>query len=89
MDTRLATKADLQIMKQEIAIAVRTEIQALRSELRVGLSDLSAGQGPTYLHGDRDRLSQSLERLLRTVTIRFGVILTITLSLFYVAMKLT
>lgn len=89
MGTTLATKTDLQLLRQELIASlasrdelagVRTDLAALRQDhvlLRKDLEVLAAG------------FRKDLELLSNAMTVRLGSMLIVGLSLLFAALKLT
>jgi hypothetical protein len=96
MGTTIATKADLQLLRQEMATKV--DLAGLRQEfalLRKDFEVLSAGfrKDLDGFHRELDSQSTSfhkdLELLASTLTIRLGSMLMLGLGLLFAALKLT
>jgi hypothetical protein len=78
MGTTIATKADLQMLRQELtsqisSLATRAEVLAVKAELR---------QECALIHKDMELLST-------TMTVRLGSMLMLGLGLLFAALKLT
>ena len=78
MGTTIATKADLQMLRQELtsqisSLATRAEVLAVKAELR---------QECALIHKDMELLSS-------TMTVRLGSMLMLGLGLLFAALKLT
>ena len=73
MGTTIATKADLQILRQDLTSLINANVSDLRHELRreVGL------------------VRRDMEILSSTLTIRLGSMLMLGLGLLFAALKLT
>ena len=73
MGTTIATKADLQILRQDLTASINANVSDLRHELRheIGL------------------VRKDMEILSNTLTIRLGSMLMLGLGLLFAALKLT
>jgi hypothetical protein len=73
MGTTIATKADLQLLKQELTSLINGSVSELRHELR---------QETALIRKD-------MELLTSTMTVRLGSMLMLGLGLLFAALKLT
>ncbi len=100
MGTTIATKTDLQLLRQELIASlasrdelagVRTDLAAVRQDHVLLRKDLDAQS--TGFHKDMDVLStgfrKDLELLSTTMTVRLGSMLVVGLSVLFAALKLT
>lgn len=81
MATTIATKSDLQILRQELTsamacLATKAELQALRTEI-------------AELRQEIALIRKDLEILSTTMTVRLGSMLMLGLGLLFAALKLT
>ena len=91
MATTIATKTDLQLLKQELAsliaglatrqetLATRDEMQAIKAELKADIADLRK---------DNALIRKDMEILSSTMTVRLGSMLMFGLGLLFAALKL-
>lgn len=73
MATTIATKADLQLLKQELLAQLGSSVSELRHEL----------------HQEIALIRKDLEILSTTITVRLGSMLILGLGLLFAALKLT
>lgn len=73
MATTIATKADLQLLKQELLAQLGSSVSGLRHEL----------------HQEIALIRKDLEILSTTITVRLGSMLMLGLGLLFAALKLT
>ena len=78
MGTTIATKADLQMLRQELtsqisSLATRAEVHAVKAEL----------------HQESALIRKDMELLSSTMTVRLGSMLMLGLGLLFAALKLT
>jgi hypothetical protein len=74
MGTTIATRADLQLLRQEMA--TRSDVADLRQEMNL-------------IRNDVNLLRKDLELLSTTMTVRLGSMLMLGLGLLFAALKLT
>jgi hypothetical protein len=81
MSTTIATKADLQLLRQEMSLlATKAELAEVRQEVVLVRRDIEA-----MAAGFR----KDLELLSSTMTVRLGSMLMLGLGLLFAALKLT
>lgn len=85
MGTVIATKTDLQLLRQELlsSLASRDELAALRTDLTTLRADLGD------LRQDNALIRKEMELLSSNLTIRLGSMLMLGLGLLFAALKLT
>src|SRR5688572_8661957 len=87
MGATLATKTDIQLLKQEIegaTLATKTDIQLLRQEIEG--ARLAAKLEIDHLRKDVER---DMELMRASMTVRLGSIQVVTAGLLFAALKLT
>jgi hypothetical protein len=87
MGATLATKADIQLLKQEIegaTLATKTDIQLLRQEIEG--ARVAAKLEIDHLRKDVER---DMELMRASMTVRLGSIQVVTAGLLFAALKLT
>jgi hypothetical protein len=88
MGTTIATKSDLQFLRQELAasmslLATKQELQAVRADIA------ELRQDNVLFRKDMEIQSTKIEILSSTMTIRLGSMLVVGLGLLFAALKLT
>ena len=73
MGTTIATKADLQVLKQELTSLIGSNVSGLRHELRK----------------ETALIRKDMELLASTMTVRLGSMLMLGLGVLFAALKLT
>jgi hypothetical protein len=76
MATTIATKADVQLLKQELTTLIQTGVAELRQET-------------TLIRKDMDLIRKDMELLSTTMTVRLGSMLIVGLGLLFAALKLS
>lgn len=85
MGTTIATKADLQMLRQEVAgLASREELLAVKAELKADITEVR--QAVALLRKDMEVMAATLSMNL---TVRMGSMLVVSLGLLFAALKLT
>jgi hypothetical protein len=80
MATTIATKADLQLLRQEL----KADLQSFKQELKTDIGDLRH-----ELHQEIGLVRKDMEILSTTMTIRLGSMLMFGLGVLFAALKLT
>jgi hypothetical protein len=80
MGTTLATKADLQLLREELTTRVLAVNADLKAELKADIADLR--QAIALIHKDMEILSN-------VMTVRLGSMLIVGLGILFTALKLT
>lgn len=83
MATTIASKSDLQLLKQELTAATKLDLQLLKQEL-TGLITGSVGE----LRQEIALIRKDMEILSTTMTVRLGSMLMLGLGLLFAALKL-
>ena len=85
MGTTIATKTDLQLLRQELlsSLASRDELAAVRTDLGELRQDFGA------LRQDNALIRKEMELLSSTLTVRLGSMLMLGLGLLFAALKLS
>ena len=92
MATTIATKSDLQLLRQELTsllsgLATRDELRATRDELRTTRDELR--HDIAELRQDNALLRKDLEMQPTAMTVRLGSIIVVGLGILFAALKLT
>ncbi len=92
MASTLATKSDLQLLRQELTsliagLATRDELRGTRDELRSAQDELR--HDVAGLRQDYALLREDLEMLPTAMTVRLGSITVLGLGVLFAALKLT
>ena len=85
MGTTIATKADLQLLRQELissmsVLVTREEMLAIKVDLKADIAELRQ---------DNALIRKDMELLATTMTMRLGSMLMIGLGMLFAALKLT
>lgn len=80
MATTIATKADLQLLKQELSALLNANVSELRQEIALVRKDMEIMA---------NRIDNRINGLSTTMTARLGSMLMVGLGLLFAALKLT
>lgn len=85
MATTIATKTDLQMLRQELVsaisvLATREELQVVRTELKAEMAEL---------RGEMALMRKDMELQGSAITVRVGSVMVVCLGLLFAALKLT
>ena len=85
MGTTIATKTDLQILRQELvaSLASRDDLASVKADIGVLRQEIGV------LRQDNALIRKDMEVLSTTMTVRLGSMLVIGLSVLFAALKLT
>lgn len=84
MATTIATKADLQLLKEELTSAITTQVSGLRQESNTNVSGLR--QEIELVRQDMEIMAATLST---NIIVRTGSMLVVAMGLLFAALKLT
>ena len=92
MGTTIATKADLQLLRQELiaSLASRDDLASVKADIGVLRQEIGVlRQDFGTLRQDNALIRKDMEILSTTMTVRLGSMLIVGLSVLFAALKLT